>query len=96
MPKNFVRGIIQCFRNFTAWNTFLQKKDISLVSVEFFSHSDEKFREGNHSMFQKNSGMEEIYAEGGDITLSVETFFLTVPENFVGGIIQGFRSVRAW
>ena len=47
-------------------------------------------------MFQKNSGMEETYAEGGDITFSVETFFLTVPKNFVGGIIQGFRSIRAW
>ena len=47
-------------------------------------------------MFQKNSGMEETYAEGGDIAFSVETFFLTVPKNFVGGIIQGFRSVRAW
>ena len=47
-------------------------------------------------MFQKNSGMDETYAEGGDITFSVETFFLTVPKNFVGGIIQGFRNMRAW
>ena len=47
-------------------------------------------------MFQKNSGMEETYAEGGDITFSVETFFLTVPKNFVGAIVQGFRNMRAW
>ena len=79
MPKNFVRGIIQCYRNFTAWNIILQKKDISLVSVGiFFSHSAEKFREGNHSMFQKYSGMENFYAEEGDITIfRRKLFFLT-------------------
>ena len=70
VPKNFVRGIIQCFRNMRAWNIFLQKKDISIFSVGiFFSHSAEKFREGNHSMFQKISGMEKFYAEGGDISI---------------------------
>ena len=70
VPKNIVRGIIQCFRNMRAWNIFLQKKDISLFSVGiFFSHSAEKFREGNHSMFQKFSGMEKFYAEGGDISI---------------------------
>ena len=97
MPKYFVGGINQCFSIFKAWKIFLQKKEISLFSVgNFFSHGAENFREGNHSSFQKNSGMEEAYAEGEDITLSVETFFLTVPKNFVGGIIQGFRNIRAW
>ena len=36
VPKNFVGGINQCFRNFTAWIIFLHKKDISLVSVGIF------------------------------------------------------------
>ena len=43
----------------------MRKKEISLFSVGiFFSHSAEKIREGYHSMFQKFSGMEKLYAEG--------------------------------
>ena len=96
VPKNFVGGINQCFRIIKAWKIFPQKKELSLFSVgTFFSQSAEKLREGNHSMFRKNSGMEKLYAEGGDITLSAETFFLTVPKNFMGGIIQGFKNIRA-
>ena len=63
VPKNIVRGIIQCFRIIQAWKNFMQKKEISLFSVgTFFSHSAEKFREGNHSTFQKYSGIEKVYA----------------------------------
>ena len=58
-------GINQCFRIIKAWNIFLQRNEISLFSVgSFFSHSAEKIREGYHSMFQKFSGMEKLYAEG--------------------------------
>ena len=47
------------------------QKEISLFSVgTFISHSSEKFREGNPSMFQKSSVMEKAYAEEGDITIS--------------------------
>ena len=35
VPKKFVRGIIQCFRDFRAWKNFMQK-GISLFSVELF------------------------------------------------------------
>ena len=98
MPKIFVGGSIQCFRNTSEWKNFPQKKEISLLSVgKFFSHSAENFREGNHSMCQKNCGMEKLYAEGGDITiLLLELFFLTVAKYFVVGIIQCFRKNRAW
>ena len=54
VPKNFVGGTIQCFRKIQAWKHFMQKEEISLFSVAtFFSHSAEKFGEGNHSTFQK-------------------------------------------
>ena len=47
----------------------MRKKEISPFSVgNFFSHRAEKFREGNHSLFQIFSGMEKLYAEG-DIAL---------------------------
>ena len=42
-----------------------QEGHITSFCWNFFSHSAEKLREGNHSMFQKNSRMEETYAEGG-------------------------------
>ena len=98
VPKNFVGGINQCFRIIKAWKIFLQEKEISLLSVgNFFSHSAEKFREGNHSMFQKFSGMEYFSAEEGHINIfRWNFFFLTVPKSFVRGIIQCFRNFRAW
>ena len=98
MPKHFVGGINQCFRIIKAWKIFLQEKEISLFSVgNFFSHSAEKFREGNHSMFQKYAGMEYFSAEEGHINiLRWNFFFLTVPKSFVRGIIQCFTKFRAW
>ena len=63
VPINLPGGFIQCSRNIGAWKIFLQRKEISLFSVgTFFSHSAEKFREGNHSTFQKFSGIEKVYA----------------------------------
>ena len=47
-------------------------------------------------MFQKYSGMDIFYAEKEISLFSVATFFLTVPQNLVGGIIEVFRNVRAW
>ena len=43
----------------------------------FFSHSAEKFREVNHSKFQKNSGMENLSAEEVDITIFCWKFFFS-------------------
>ena len=37
--------------------------------LNFFSHSAKKFREVNHSKFQKNSGLKNFSAEEGDITI---------------------------
>ena len=49
---------------------------MSLFSVGiFFSHSAEKFREGNHSMFQINSGMENFMQKMEISLFSVEIFF---------------------
>ena len=36
--------------------------DITIFCWKFFSHNSEKFREVNHSTFQKYSGIEKIYA----------------------------------
>ena len=98
MPKNLLGRIIKRFRNFRAWKIFLQKKEISLLSVStFFPRSAEKFHEGKHSTFQKHSGIEKFYAKGGGLSLfSVETSFFTVPKTFVGGINQCFRNISAW
>ena len=69
-------GINQCFRIIKAWNIFLQEKEISLFSVgNFFSHSAKKFREVNHSKFQKNSGLKNFSAEEGYITIFCWNFF---------------------
>ena len=96
VPKNIVRGTIKGFRNVPAWKVFMQKKGISPFSVgTFFSYRAEKFREGNHSVFQKYSGMEKFYAEEGDIIFFCwNFFFLKVSKKFVGGIIQRFRNIR--
>ena len=47
-------------------------------------------------MFQIYSGMDIFYAEKEISLFSVATFFLTVPQSLVGGIIQVFRNIRAW
>ena len=77
---------------------FMQKKEISLFSVgKFFSQSAEKFREGNHSTFQKYSGIEKILCiRSGCHFFCYNFFLLTVPKNFVGGINQCFRIIKAW
>ena len=42
------------FRNIGAWKVFMKKKEKSFLSVgKILSHSAEKYREGNHSRFQK-------------------------------------------
>ena len=63
VPRIFVGGTIQCFRNIQAWKHLMQEEEISLFSVAiFFSHSAEKFGEGNHSTFQKYSVIEKFFA----------------------------------
>ena len=56
---------------------FYAEEDITIFCWNFFSHSAENFREGNHSMCQKNSGMEKLLAEGGDITNFCWNFFFS-------------------
>ena len=85
VPKKFVMGIIQYFRNFRAWKNFMQK-GISLFSVgTFFSHSAKKYREGNHSMFQKYAGMEYFSAEEGHINIFRGISFSHSAEKFREG-----------
>ena len=86
VPINFAEGINQCFRNIRARKFFLQKKGISYIIIfcwNLFSHSAEKFRGENHSMFQKNSCMENFMQKKELSLFSVGIFFLTVPKNFV-------------
>ena len=47
-------------------------------------------------MFQKFCGMDYFSAEEGHITSFCWNFFPTVPKNFVRGITQCFRKIRAW
>ena len=64
---------------------FLQKNEISLFSVGiFFSHSAEKFCEGNHSMFQINSGMENFMQKKEISLFSVGIFFSHSADKFRG------------
>ena len=51
----------------------------------FLSHRTEKTSPGNHSVFQKISGREQIYASqrGGYQVSSSKTLCNTVPKNFV-------------
>ena len=80
--KNFVRGIIQCFRNSRAWKNFMQK-GISLFSVELFcSHCQKISWEEliNVSVLLRLGtffcrGMRYHY-------FPLEVFFLTVPKKF--------------
>ena len=56
----------------------MQKKEISLFSVgTFFSHSVEKFRGGNHSMFQKYRISKTFLHKKGLSLFSVETTFFS-------------------
>ena len=51
----------------------------------FLSHRTEKTSPGNHSVFQKNSGRENIlWLREGGITIFRRSFCLTVPKYFIG------------
>ena len=48
VPKNFVRGIIQCFRNIRVSKNFVHKKGLSLFLLQLlFSHTAKKIRGRN-------------------------------------------------
>ena len=53
--------------------------------LNFFSHSAKKFREVNHSKFQKNSGLKNFSAEEGDITILCWNFFSPSAKKFREG-----------
>ena len=53
--------------------------------LNFFSHSAKKFREVNHSKFQKNSGLKNFSAEEGDITILCWNFFSHSAKKFREG-----------
>ena len=59
-------------KNFSA-----EEGDITIFCWNFFSHSAKKYREGNHSMFQKYAVMEKFYEEEGDITIFRWNFFFS-------------------
>ena len=97
VPKNFVGGSIQYFRKIQARKNSMHRKGLSIFSVEtFFSHSAENFCGWKYSMFQKNSGMEKFLCRRRTHHyFLLELFYITVPKNFVRGIIQCFRNIRA-
>ena len=63
---------------------FSAEGDITIFCWNFFSHSAEKFREGNHSMFQINSGMENFMQKKEISLLSVETYCSHSADKFRG------------
>ena len=66
-------------------NLSAEEVDITTFCWNFFSHSAEKFREGNHSMFQINSGMENFMQKMEISLFSVGTFFSHSAEKFREG-----------
>ena len=79
VPKNFVEPF--CFKKFLASKSFMQRRGISLFSVEFFCPTvPKKFCR------PKNSGIENFHAsEGRGASWFCRNFCFTGPKNFVRG-----------
>ena len=65
--------------------------DITIFRWKLFSHSAEKHREGNHSMFQIKSGMENFMQKKEISLFSVGTFFSHSAEEFREGNHSTFQ-----
>ena len=95
--KKFRGGTIQGFRNIRVSKNFMHKKGSSLFSVEtsFFSQC-------RKISWEELFNVSEIFANGKFLCrrrthhyFLLELFYITVPKNFVRGIIQCFRNIRA-
>ena len=87
VPKNFVEPF--CFKKFLASKSFMQRRGISLFSVEFFCPTmPKKFCR------PKNSGIENFHAsEGRGASWFCRNFCFTGPKNFV---FLCFRNFLVW
>ena len=97
VPKSFMRGIIQRFRIIRVSKNFMQKKGLSLLSVEtsFFSQCRKPSWEELINV-SEILGHGKVFCRGSRYHyFLLEFFFLTVPINFAGGINQCSRKIRA-
>ena len=75
VPKIFGGGTIQCFRIIRAWTYFMHKRRYHYFLLQLFFSQFHKSWWGNHSSFQKYSGMEKLIQKKGISLFSVGTFF---------------------
>ena len=60
----------------------------------FFASQCRKISWGNHSLFQKTSGIEIVYTVEGEITILLWKFFVSQCRKCLGGTMQCFRKFR--